>query len=419
MDCPYLDCNGKGLKSDSEACRTCRRPIETCAHCRHPSRAFANFCTHCRKPLVSGGFDWTGFRGGPDRRGLNPSQVGSSWMESKLVAVENGITQLDDPCIGLLSWHRHLIAIGESGTVEARSPGAGVRYRLRTDGPPSCYPCVDRSTLFLGSGNTIASYSLGALTLSKPKTSPRWVVRIPGEATGALLVVGERLFVNTAQGEDVGVVVLDHVFNSRPPAVRQAYPPGRVSPMVGNSTSKLAHFLSEDRERVRIHTIDAGREAAQVESQIVPDLSSAQVGRTPIALMGKSLFAVLSRDEQLYRLQPGKPTMRLGEDVKKFSLNSFDERVQVETTGLRFPRGLEVGLTHMDRILGQPLVIRNFAFVAGLQDGRILIYDLNQPHFHREERPDGQAITALASFGPYLAAGTAGGTVALYEVVSS
>lgn len=418
MKCPYFDCTDKGLTADTASCRTCRRPLKICGFCGHLGRAFANYCADCGEPMVGGDFDWTGYRGGPRRLGMNPAELGDSWMKAKLSPETSGIT-LDEACFDLLSWDRHLLAVGESGRVEIRHPGAAVGYSLRLDGSPSCHACIEKSTLFVGHDSTLAAYSLGALTLKNPQTSARWSISVPGRPSGALLAVKDALLVNVTQGRDVGVALLEGIFDDQPPRLRWLQQPGSVSPLAGDRNTGKAHFLSSHGGKIRIHTVHAHGQVATVDVSTVPDLSESDLTRSALAVMGKNLFAVLGPEQALYRLEPGKPTVRLETDVRRFSLNRGDQQVLLRTTGLRFPHGHDVELSHMERVIGQPLILRNFALAVGLQDGRLGIYDLNNPPFLRHERIDGHAITALASFGPYVAAGTARGTVALYQVVPS
>ncbi|MDY7092939.1 MAG: hypothetical protein SX243_08205 [Acidobacteriota bacterium] len=114
--------------------------------------------------------------------------------------------------------------------------------------------------------------------------------------------------------------------------------------------------------------------------------------------------------------------MKLSEDVKVFALNTLDERIEVSTTSLRFAHVAEhEDLPQGSRVVGQPVIFRDRAVALGFQDGRVRLFDLEGSHAHRELRVGeaGHAVTALASFGPYLAAGTSQGTVALYEVMPS
>ncbi|MCG8455095.1 MAG: hypothetical protein MI919_02360 [Holophagales bacterium] len=418
MKCPYPDCSGKAPRVEAELCRTCARPVKRCPKCRAAARAFARFCAACGKPLPGGAFDWSGYRGGPRRLGLNPSRAGHSWRKAKLEKVDPGSILLEEECFGLLSHDHYLIAVGSAGRVVLRAPGSSVHLGFQADGRPTCQPCIEQGMLFLGRSGAIDAYALGALTLPEPATSPVWTVPLPGEPHGALLALGNHLFVNVAEGgRPSGVMVIESVFDRRPPRARWIHQGAKVSVLAGDRNSAKAHFLAENDGKIELHSLDTTQSGLPVEIFPFHDLAGKTLGRTPVAVMGKNLFAVLGPDDQLCRLQAGKPSVRLDDDVKRFCLNSFDQRVLLRTPGLSFPGGQQVELTHMERVVVPPVLMRDFALAVGLQDGRILIYDSNHPPFHRDEKPDGHAITSLASFGPYLAAGTSRGTVALYRVV--
>lgn len=417
MQCPYPDCNGKASRTEGELCRTCTRPVKHCAQCRAPARAFARYCAACGKPMHGNTFDWTGYRGGSRRLGMNPAKAGHSWRQAKLEEVAPSPFALDEECFELLSHDQHLIAIGTGGRVELRVPGSETRLGFRADGPFTCHPCAEQGMLFLGRGRAIDAYHLGALALPEPVTSPVWTATLPGDPHDALLVLGNRLFAKVAvNGRPSGVIVLESIFERHPPEAHWIYRGSKVSTLAGDRHSEKIVFLTEEHGEIELHTFDTSHSHLSEDTFSFQDLSGKSLSRAPVALMGNYLYAVLGPEDQLCRLQPGKPSVRLDDDVKRFCLNSFDQRVLLRTPGLTFPHGQQVKLTHMERVVVQPVLLRDFALVLGLQDGRILIYDLNNPPFHRDEKPDGHTITALASFGPYLAAGTSQGTIAIYRV---
>lgn len=423
MNCPYPDCSAKNLAPGISTCATCRRHIKKCAQCKTPGRVFANFCQACGQPIPGGSFDWTGFRGGPRRLGLNPAILGRSLAQAKLLPVHNGSLDLGDKCTALLSWDHHLIAISESGRIEVTAPGGVFARRWQAEGPICCHPCVDKGILYLGRPGGLAAYSLGALTLDSPQTAPIWDEPVSGRPVESLLVVGDRLFFSLrhTDGETtIATINLDR--ESRPRSWRSLYKNRHLGRLAADPVSRKVSFLSAEKNQVHLNTIDVNRDPIRVDPYPVRDVPGFQVSRSSFAVMGSKLFAILGDRDQLFVLEPGRNTSRLGNDVKNFALNRFDQRIQVETKGLGFPHlGLHEELNHMSRILGQPLILRDLIAAIGLQDSRVIVYDLKNPSLQQSLHIEssGHGITALASFGPYLAAGSARGTVALYEVVPS
>ncbi|MCH9647697.1 MAG: hypothetical protein K0U98_05620 [Deltaproteobacteria bacterium] len=423
MDCPYPDCSAKDLAKEIAACSTCRRFVKSCGSCRAPGRAFANFCQRCGQPFPGEDDHWSGYRGGPKRLGLNAAKPEIRLPESRLLPVPNGDLSLADGCFSLLSWDSHLIAISHAGQVEIVEPTTAFHRRLNLQGSVmSCHPCISRSTLFLGQEGRLTAFSLGALTLPDPKTEPRWQLEVEGRPAEALLALGDRLFATVKRRDGrMSLIVVDGVSGSRPAAPRVLLTEPKLSALAGDFLSQTVHLLSEAKGRLQLHCLKAGVVPLRVSSVPFHDLPVGPMQNTVVAAMGNKLFTVVGEEDQLCRLEWGKGAIRLDSDVKKFALGSVDQWGQVETNGIRFPylhRREKLG--HMDRVIGQPLIIRGFAFAVGLQDGRVLLYDWHGPHQQREIRVDSQenGITALASFGPYLATGSARGKVALYEVVA-
>lgn len=423
MDCPYPDCSAKDLAKEVAACSTCRRFVKSCGTCRALGRAFANFCQRCGQPFPGEDDHWSGFRGGARRLGLNAQKPNLRLAESRLLPVPNGNLSLADGCFSLLSWDSHLVAASHSGQVEIVSPRMAFHRRLSLSGSAmTCHPCISRGSLFLGQEGSLTAFSLGALTLPEPKTEPRWQLDVEGRPAGALLALGGRLFATIKRRDGrMSLIVVDGVSRRQPAATRVLLTEPKLSALAGDFPSQTVHVLSEAKGHLQLHRLKAGVDPLRVVSYPLQDLPIGPMQSTVLAAMGSKLFAVVGGEDQLCRVEWGKGAIRLDSDVKKFALGSLDQWGQVETNGIRFPflhRREKLG--HMDRVIGQPVIIRDFAFAVGLQDGRVMLYDWNGPHQQREIRVDSQenGITALASFGPYLAAGSSRGKVALYEVVA-
>ena len=424
MECPYSDCAAKGLKDEHEICPACRRPNRSCEGCNSAVRAFARFCSACGKPLAGGALEWSGFRGGPRRLGMNPTQVSPPLLDCKLLPVDLGYPGLGDPCYALLSWDRHLIAVSEAGWIQIVAPGTTSRARFKADGPMSSQPCIERSVLFLGHRGGLMAYYLGTLVGNGKGPTPYWRLPVAGRPMGPLLALGGRLFavIQRADGQ-LEVCVVERAGSKAPLPPRTLFTSRRLSTLVGDWFSRQVSFLAQDNDRVDLLTIDTNREPLHVERHPVRDLTSdSRLGRPSLAVMGSMHFVVLEPGERLFRIEAGKASVRLAEDVQRFAMNRSDQWAQINATGLSLPHlQAREDLTHMDRVLGQPVILRNWGVALGLQNGRVRLHDLHHPHQNRELRvePPEHGITALASFSSFIAAGSSRGTVALFEVVPS
>ncbi len=423
MDCPYPNCTALDLTPEADTCGTCRRPVKVCAKCHSSGRTFANFCRHCGLPFPGEEFHWSGFRGGPKRLGLNSSKPRVRGLgQVPLLPMASGSIRLGDSCLALLSWDSHLVAVSRSGQVEIVAPTTAYRRRLSVAGGPlTCQPCIVQSTLFLGQEGRLSAFSLAALTLPEPKVEPRWQIRVPGRPVDALLALGDRLFATVLRQDGrTGLLLVDHVSSPRPEKPRFLYTAERLSALAGDFLHRKVHFLSQEQGELQLHILESGSAPLQPAGFPLRDLGTGPLQNTVLAAMGSKLFGVFGQDDKLCRLEWGQGSIRLDGDVQKFAFNNLQQWVHVGTTGVHFSHlNQRESLNHMERVVGQPLIVRDFAFAVGLQDGRVLLYDFQAPDQQREIRVDSpeHGITALASFGPYLAAGSSSGKVELYEVV--
>ncbi len=423
MECPYKDCSDKHLAAGADGCPTCGRVVKACGECGAASRAFANFCRACGTPLAASQGDWTGFKGGARRLGLNPRRQAHRFRE--LEAREVLAIDLPDHCRSLLSWDRHLVAVAESGRIEVADPATDdLSLQLVADGPITADPCIDRGVLYLGREGRIAAHSLSALTLPSPGHQARWEARVDGTPIRSLLAFENRLYFNAVLPDGRhSIQVLDGIDHRGTPESRTVYTAPRLSSLAGDPGTRRVVFLSEEAGGIVVHALDHARGAyPEVQSRRVPSPLLPLVTQVPIATMGAKIFAVFGEEDSLCRidLDLGLASTVMRSDAKRFSLNRFREWVQVETVGIAFPHlPVRDDWTHMERARGQPVIVRDCAAAVGMQDGRILVYDLQSPPYHWEldlgrKRRE---VTALASYGSYLAAGDGGGAVKVFELL--
>lgn len=424
MNCPYPERNcPRELPHDATVCPGCRRIVKACARCREVNRAFGNFCRACGEALDATDGNWLGYKGGVQRLGSNAAPRREQVRKHDVV--NTGLTlRLGDVCRSLLGYDGHLVAVAKSGAIEIadpRRPAAAQRFQVH--GPVSAEPCIDRGILYVGTPGQIAAYSIGALTLSAPRSRPLWVVSVGGSPIQALTPVGDRLYATVATEARKEVAVIDNVREGQPSQPRIVHAARRVSWLAADPARGEVVFLSEDGGGVQVHV--AASAHAELASRPV---AVGTFSEHPIAYLGGSVFA-LFEEAQLYRIDPftGGIDETLGDDTQLFSLTCDEDEewdrdlVQVESGGVVFARaGVRDTFSHLDRaVKGSPVIVHGRAAAVGMEDGRVLLYDLARLPRHEVWRLDGAAgtpITALASFDSFIAAGNRDGVVGVCEL---
>lgn len=426
MDCPYPDCTERAPDAGAQSCPACSRMVKPCPRCGAGNRAFANFCRACGEALPEPEGEWRGFKGGVRRLGLNAARQAGPLRELALASVLE--LHLGDRCRSLLACDRHLIAVAANGTVEiADALRPQSRLRLAAGGPITCEPCASGGLLFLGAPGRIAAYSLGALALPQPRLAPLWEARLAGTPVQALTTFEDRLYATVARPDGRREVqVLEDLGAASTP--RTLCSAERVSWLAADPASRRLLFLIEEQGEIRLCRVEhrGGPDGADASP---PELTRAKVQRVPrpfahhvpIAVFGGKVFGVFGEEEGLCRLDAGDGAFdqTLGRDVKAFSLSGLREGVEVSSAGISFlGTGAADALNHVERINASPVLLRDCAAVVGLLDGRLRLYDLQTPPRHETLllSPRAEEVTAVLSFGRFVAAGDAAGGVFAFEL---
>jgi hypothetical protein len=401
--------------------------LKTCARCREANRAFANFCRACGEALDAADSNWLGYKGGVRR--LGSAAAPCREPAGKVEIVDAGLDlRLGDVCRSLLGYDGHLIAVSRSGTIEIADPHqpAAVQ-RFQAHGPVSAEPCIDHGVLYIGTPGQIVAYSLGAMTLCAPRSRPLWRVPLGGSPVQALTPLGGRLYMTVATEGRKEVVAIDNVRGDQPSPPRTVCAAKRLSWIAADPVRGEAVFLSDDDNGVQIHVAASSR--GDLVSHPVP------LGRFseehPIAFLGGSVFALFD-DARLYRIDAstGGIDETFGEDAKLFSLTRDDDdewdrdSVQIDSSGIVFSRtAIRDTFSHLDRaVKGSPVIVHGRMAAVGMEDGRVLLYDLTRLPGHDVWRLGGAAgspVTALASFDSFIAAGNRDGVVGVRELRTS
>jgi hypothetical protein len=422
-------CPEAKLPGTAENCPDCLNLLKRCPQCGVWNRAWANHCRSCQAFLPAETGNWLGYRAGAQRLGVNdvkpPAWESESW--DRLGILESGTSlQVGDSCWSLLGYDRHIVAIAKNGAIEIADPAQrATRYRLRAEGPLTCQPCINAGVLYLGASDSLTAYSLGALTLPTPRVTPLWRIPLQGIPIQALTAVDERLYVTVLRNDRKSVHVVENLASS-PSSRVLLQPTSRVSWIAGDPRRRQVVFFSGEGRFPSVHAVKRGAH---------PELTTRSVSslppfaeHVPIALLGDKVFGVFGDDERLCRIDAASGVFEkaLDADTKFFAL--IDEGggawggdgVCIDTTGVSF-LGADVkdGFAPHDRVMsGSPVILRQCTAIVAMTDGKVRLYDLAHLPRHQVWRvfPEGDQITALASFSNYIAIGNSRGSVKLLEL---
>ena len=423
MNCPYFEpnCRQDEMSASMASCPDCRRFVKACPQCATANRALANFCRSCGTLLPTSAGNWLGYKGGPQRLGINdaePPRPSGTSIRLDYERVGTGL-QLGDPCRSLLSVDGDLLAVTQSGTVAITNPlHPGPVRHFQVNGPLTCEPCIDSGVLYVGSRGQLGAWSLGTTTMASPHLKALWTIPLSGTPVQALTAVADRLYVTVFTGRQKEVRAVEGLSAKTPATTRLVYAGPDVSWVAGDPAGTRLVFFSEEPDgSTLLHTISGSTSATHV-------MSLAPVAEHPIALGGSAAYGIFGEKRQLFAIDVnvGTVTETFDGDTQAFSLSYAGkadwnrDAVRIDSAGVVFSRfGARDSFSHLDRaVRGSPVVVRGRAAVVGLQDGRVLVYDLANPprhHVWRLSTHGEAAITALASFGHFIAAGNERGTV--------
>lgn len=412
MTCPYSEPN---CTKATGSCRCqCGRYVKRCSRCAEWNRAFANFCRGCGSAIPPAKANWTGYKGGPQRTGVNEADLDSSRI-SRPVGLR---IRLGDACRSLLGYDGHVIAVSLNGVVEIADPLREKSVcRFQTQGPINAEPCIDDDgVLYLATRGQLSAYALAPTTLGTPRIRPLWQLPLNGTPVQALTAAGKRLYVTVASAEWREV----HVIEQQRAHLVHAAP--KVSWIAADRETSRAVFFSEEDRKLQMHVVRDERMAHPVPLQ--------SISEHPIALLGDTVFGVFGESHRLYRIDAatGQIEEPLDEDTQFFTLTRDGDEwdrdyVRIDSGGIYFSRAMvHDSFAPQERpSRGSPVVVQNCAAAVGMEDGRVLIYDLAELPQHEIWRLAGDRaapITALASFESFIAAGNKDGIVEVRELVA-
>jgi hypothetical protein len=415
VTCAYSEPNCASEIADRATRCSCGRFVKRCPECAAHNRAFAHYCRGCGASLPQSAGNWTGSKGGPRRLGASASSVDAQF----LTRATDLHLRLGDACHTLLGYDGHVIAIARNGTVEIADPlRARSVCRFQAQGAITADPCISEGVLYLPMRGQLSAYALAAMTLQTPRVRPLWQVPLNGTPIHTATPAGSRLYVTVASPGRREVQVIEHQ------TVRPLHGARNVSWIAADASGSRAVFFSDDGDGVHLHVADTGLSTHAVSVQRL-------IEQQPIAFVGGTVFGVFGETNRLYRIDAatGGVEEPMDEDTQFFALTDdgsdvWDrDSVHIDTRGVSFARaGIRDAFSPYDRVTrGSPVIVRGCAVAVGMTDGRVLVYDVAQLPHHEVWRPganSGSAITALATFDSFLAAGNDEGRVEVRQFVA-
>jgi len=410
VTCPYSEPNcASDIAADSARC-LCGRAVKRCAYCGTRNRAFANYCRGCGIALPPSIANWSGYRGGSRRLGVHDAPFASECV-TRPVDLR---LRLGDPCRSVLGYDGHVIAVSLNGIVEIADPmRARTVCRFQAQGPMTAEPCISGGTLYLASRSHVSAYALAAMTLETPRVRPLWQVPFTGTVSRALTAAGGRLYVTVASADRREIHVIEHE------RARLVHAAPKVSWIAADPEGSRAVFFSETEGRVQLHAASDDVTAQAVTLPLPHD--------HPIALLGNTIFGIFGANQRLYRIDAttGEIEEPLEEDTHFFALthdgDEWDrDSVCIDTRGILFSRSRvrDSFAQHERASRGSPVIVQGCAVAVGMEDGRVLVYDVAQLPRHEIWRLGDTAVTALASFDAYIVAGNKEGVVEVRELLA-
>jgi hypothetical protein len=360
------------------------------------------------------------FRGGVQRTGLNRADlkldVDSLDPQNPLKSL--GSIQLRTACRSLLFSEGQIVALSVNGEVLAVDVlGDSLREcsRFALGGEVLAEAAIAGGLLFTAAGNSISAYALGREE-DRMSALPYWQRQLSGPARHSLLAVGDWLYCMTDHGHGAELVAFSRIF-SNAPTQASIYSAPHFSPLAGKISplGSGAYFLGPENGGT-LHEIKQSESGTLKTTQIFFDDLRGHAPRTPICVIGDTLFGIFGERKQVRRMRitQGKMMEKHGDDVEAFACADARTPILLSSNWISNTASGERGNLDPDESFrGSPVVVGKAAVAVGLNGGKVRLYDLQNPAHSRnwqvcENRAE---ITALISAGPLLIVGDDSGKI--------
>ncbi len=429
-DCPYMDCTKESIAGDAALCPECEGWLKRCAKCRTPNRSFANNCRFCGEKLPQLNEYWPGARGSGQRLGLNRFTIAKSPQELEIK--EQGSFSINGRCRSLTAEDGYLIAVSDNGIIQAAdlNRNGNEPCTFNAGGKIFAEPAVHNGTLYVGivkdenmEKGGICAFTLDGLRANSPDMNHWWEVELKGTPVQALLPFENRLYLNVGFKDGRREIqVIENIDKSNPSEAAVVYKGEGSSMLVANPPTKKVFFLSKSGDKLYVNVFDhSTAPSPAMDTHYLNGAPSDFLEHIPIAAMGAKLFVVFGDKKELCRLDAHSNSfdIKITDRVRSFALSGMNRQVTVNVTGVYSTVGnVQEDLTRGEGIVSGPVIIRENLVAVGMRDGKIRIYQMNNPAVHVDVQAFNSncKVSALASFKNMIAAGSQEGDVKLLRL---
>lgn len=420
--CPYPGCRRSG--SSGERCPQCAGRIKVCTRCREENRRLARFCRECGQLMGEQPADWVGHRGGSERRSFSPLDPRGPLRNIELAEVNT--LKLGASCSGLLFYDGYLIAISEEGEVAALDLETSIEARFQTNARQTARAAIHYGNLLLAAEDRISAIPLAQLANPKPSLKASWTLATNAEPRQALLPLDERIVVAFGSADSIEVRNLSIIDprGAKPrleTLFRSETGIGWPSRVIGQPGSARVAFLHSEGGSLSLAKAEL-RAQASIENCKLDGTPGSLQTHLPTASIGKLLFGVFGDESTLVRINTDSGVIeeRVSPDCRSFALAGLGHGVIVQPEGIFFERSRTSEAWPVgEHACGSPLIIQGLGAAIGFRDGRIRLYELNNPAVSVSltlAADRGEEVTELAASKGLLAAGGAGGRVRIWRL---
>jgi hypothetical protein len=375
---------------------------------------------------------WTGFKGTPQRTGLNRSIVPNSPPDLNIRELKS--IRFPGRCRSILADDGYLVAVSDGGTVKVVNLNRleTEPYTFKTDGNIYAEPALHNGTLYLGrvkspghEKGSIYAYTLGGVSLPTPGVNLRWNIDLKGTPVQALLPFDDRLYLNVGFKDGHREIhVIDNIKGVKPTEPYCIYKGGCSSTLVADPPTKKVFFLSESKGLLYVNLFDHSEETApEMVTTPVKDSMPGLLEYIPVAVLGSKLFAVFGKETRdLCRIDTHTNTFdtKITGRVRNFAVAGINKQIITNSKGVYSTFGnMQENLIHGENVISGPVVLRDRAAAVGMRDGKLKFYKLDNLSIYSEFQVfnTGEKIQVLTAFKKIIAVGNPGGGIKLLELV--
>ncbi len=424
--CPYPGCEHDAVPAQAPACPRCGRRVKRCSECQALNRRFSRFCQGCSHGLAEQAGQWSQYQGGPYRQGLIGQRLDIPFAELELKSALNH--RFKGPCRSLLFYEGLLLATSADGETAAFEVPTGKIFREWRSASEVVHSGACASGfLWLPGAQQVTVTPLASL---EADSDPNVIYsdKLPGQIVHPPLAFGASLFLVLADSAGRSMLVTLRA-EATSKGVRLSPPEvlhrGQTlsAPILSSAEPGTVLFLDEVPSGLRLYRVRRENGGFSTLPQPIVDAPAGLLTEISPASIGNLLYAVFKERRRLCRidLKSSRWDGELASDVRSFALAGKQDGVVLQSAGMQLlSRKNEE--TVLDPMAGPPLIWRDLAVVLGLGNGRVRLHsweNLPRETDVRVSQDPYAAVSALAAFEDFLAAGTEDGMLTVFRLQRS